>query len=50
MGYYYNMADDPMIVLLVALVTIVFITIDTILLPHKQKSRLIKILCWFPVL
>jgi len=47
---YYNMADDSLIVLLAALVTIVFTDIDTIVLPHKQKSRLIKILCWFLVL
>lgn len=50
MGSYYIVADDSLIVLLAALVTTVFINIDTILLPHKQKSRLIKILCWFSML
>lgn len=50
MGPYYNVAEDSLIVLLTALVTIVFINIDAILLPDKQKRRLIKILCWFPLL
>lgn len=45
MGSYYDVADDSLIGLLAALVTIVFINIDTILLPHKQKRRLTKILC-----
>lgn len=50
MGSHYNVAEDSLIVLLTALVTIVFINIDTILLPDKQKRTLIKILCWFPML
>lgn len=50
MGPYYNVADDSPVVLLAALVTIVFINIDAVLLPRKQKRGLIKILCYFPVL
>lgn len=50
MSSYYNMKEDSLIVLLTALVTIVFINIDTIFLPDKQKMRLIKMLCCFPML
>lgn len=49
-GYHCNVADDFMIILLAALVTTIFINIDALLLPYQQKSRLIKILCWFPLL
>lgn len=49
MGCHCNMADDFTVVFLAALVTIIFINIGTFILPYQQKSRLIKILCCFPL-